>query len=110
MDYTCEDSLYNGSDSQAIFSRGTFRWQTILSGAKATNTIPGSSLDLTQCLDRIPCLPEKIPSDVRFLKGFSTWLDSSSTCSVKERRGRERRLKQRWKSHAQPLSLLLVVL
>ncbi|EEU37211.1 uncharacterized protein NECHADRAFT_78445 [Fusarium vanettenii 77-13-4] len=92
MDYTCEDSLYNGSDGAAIFGRSTSRWRTILSKAKAANTIPSSSLDLTQCLDRIPCLPEKIPSDVRLLKGFSTWSDLSSTCSVKDRKEREQRL------------------
>ncbi|RSL48010.1 hypothetical protein CEP54_013112 [Fusarium duplospermum] len=92
MDYTCEDSLYNGYDREAIFSRSTSHWQTILSGAKATKTIPSSSLDLTQCLDRIPCFPERIPSDVRFLKGFSTWFDSSSPCPVKERKEREQRL------------------
>lgn len=92
MDYTCEDSLYNGSDSEAIFSRSTSRWKTILSKAKATNTIPSSSLDLTQCLDRIPCFPDKVPNDVRFVTGFSTWLDSSSTCPVKERREREQHL------------------
>ncbi|RSM14093.1 hypothetical protein CDV31_005555 [Fusarium ambrosium] len=92
MDYTCEDSLYKGCDSDAIFSRSTSRWQTILSRAKATNKVPRPSLDLAQCLDRIPCLPGKIPSDVKFLQGFSTWLDSSSSCPFNEKAERKNRL------------------
>lgn len=92
MDYTCEDSLYDGPKSHAIFSQSTSRWQTIISRAKATNDAPNSSLDLAQCLDRIPCLPAKIPSDAKFLEGFSTWLDSNSSCSVKEKAERKTRI------------------
>ncbi|KAM5357257.1 hypothetical protein ACJZ2D_016454 [Fusarium nematophilum] len=92
MDHTCQNNLYDGHDSEVIFNRSASRWRTILSQAKNMTEIPNWSLDLTRCLDRIPRLPDKIPSSSRWLEGFSTWGDSNCFCSVKTKRERKQRL------------------
>ena len=75
------DSLYDGPEAQAIFSRSVSKWQSVLARARLLYAIPRGSLDLSQCLDRIPSLPDTIPRDARWIEGWSTWSNSDTLCS-----------------------------
>ncbi|CAM1508768.1 Fc.00g056160.m01.CDS01 [Cosmosporella sp. VM-42] len=92
MEAASLDSLYDGPEAQAIFSRSVSTWRSVLKRARLLHTIPKTSLDLSRCLDRVPSLPDAIPRDARWIEGCSTWSNSDPLCPLKTKTETSRRI------------------
>jgi hypothetical protein len=73
---------YDGPEAELIFSRSLSRWQAALHRANSTRQIPESSFNLERTLSRTPSLPETIPSDATWIEGYSTWINSDTSCRL----------------------------
>lgn len=71
--------IYTGLEADAVLNQSHSHWQAAVRAARAAphGQSPSNAFDLKPLLLRIPALPDSIPCDAIYLKGYSTWVNSS---------------------------------
>jgi hypothetical protein len=90
MDEMHDSDLVDGTDVDAVYSRSSRKWASAI--ARLQFPIHDSCVDLRQCLHRIPSLPKKIPSDVHYIEGKSSWDNLDQHCKNKTKAERTKKL------------------
>ncbi|KFA76186.1 hypothetical protein S40288_10097 [Stachybotrys chartarum IBT 40288] len=83
---------YDGEDANSVITRSSSVWREARRAAEAMHALPANTLNLKALLSRAPQMPDVIPN-TRWIKGFSTWENTSGACSLKQKSERT------WKIH-----------
>lgn len=78
--------IYTGPEADAVLHRSHVLWEGAARAARESprGEFPDSVFELERLLQRIPALPSAIPpDDPGPLEGYSTWENSTSSCSLR---------------------------
>ena len=85
---------YTGPEADAVLSRSHARWHDAAQAAEAAapGEFPPGAFNLKGLLACVPALPDSIPSDQDWLKGYSTWENLDETCPLREKTEKQQSL------------------